>query len=579
MSDVTVTFPRLNQFWNDSGVLGLYRCIKGSVHADPQPEDADWAIPLDSLVEVSLEPHVLQIGGEANHVEKVLCEAYERLVARYYNLSTQKQREDRRSYNFYYDSQQDEFKLFPKRNATGIAALTGKALRPARSQVKWDGKPGSLPPSHAYLQTRLDQFLQHNEIKAGPDAGMLVDGPNRVRPNMRVCVREGGRKERICFLCGHISSATEKINQTVFPFITGDSGVLSFFSTTRGACDVCWRCAFIGKFVPANGFYVQAGDRLHMFFPVAPSLTKLNAVYERLLRRMTVWEPNFWRNFELPLGGYFSHPSETAFAFLYAVYLELTGEQRLQEDEKDGYNDEDGFQEKVFDFALRDAPVSFALVSTEQKGQTQLPTRMWIFDDLSYLFRLFRALEKQGTAWRDLAYSMLDSTAARDENRSLERDRMLGALLRKQSILRRAESFAFHVNRGQRQDIGPLAHLVSFYEPILRKGGSMDQEALNAAVALGKRIGAAVSAEKGKKGSLFTLRKCRTLSNFLNELSRLQLRYRVAVPPATYEGHLSQENFEEFRGFCMLAALNTFNAGATRGQAEATPEGRQGGEE
>ena len=82
-----------------------------------------------------------------------------------------------------------------------------------------------------------------------------------------------------------------------------------------------------------------------------------------------------------------------------------------------------------------------------------------------------------------------------------------------------------------------------------------------AAVSLGKRIGSIVAEEKdGRKGDLFALRKSRTVAGFLGELNRLQFRYPLAVPPETYEGALRQDTFEEFRGFCMVAALNSFNA-------------------
>lgn len=85
-----------------------------------------------------------------------------------------------------------------------------------------------------------------------------------------------------------------------------------------------------------------------------------------------------------------------------------------------------------------------------------------------------------------------------------------------------------------------------------------------AAVSLGKRIGSLVAAEKdGRKGDLFSLRKARTVADFLAELNRLQFRYPLAVPPETYDGALRQDTFEEFRGFCMVAALNAFNARIT----------------
>ena len=85
---------------------------------------------------------------------------------------------------------------------------------------------------------------------------MLIDEPNRVRPKVIIQVQEPNRKSTRktspCFLCGGTSSKMEKMNQTIFPFMTGDSCVRTFFPMQQGAPQVCWRCSFIGKFVPVN---------------------------------------------------------------------------------------------------------------------------------------------------------------------------------------------------------------------------------------------------------------------------------------------------------------------------------------
>ena len=62
------------------------------------------------------------------------------------------------------------------------------------------------------------------------------------------------------------------------------------------------------------------------------------------------------------------------------------------------------------------------------------------------------------------------------------------------------------------------------------------------------------------KGAFFQLRKTRTLADFLKELARLQNRYpKITLPPealnATIFNHAS---FEEYRGFCVVAALSRF---------------------
>lgn len=575
MGQIQIVFPKLSQFWNDAGVLGLYRCILGKVHADPQEEETD---PMDDLgerlnVSVRLAVGELVLEGEEPAMQELLEIAYGRLIKRYYDISTQRQKDDLAAHNFYYDSQTDTFVRFSKRKARGIAAfIYDKAPRPAGDLVKWQNKiAGVLPASQAHLQGRLDDFLEQQEIKAGPPSGMLIDEPNRVRPRVSIYVKEGKPKKEACFLCGGMSSKMERVNQTVFPFLTGDAGVLSFFSTTRNVSQACWRCAFVGKFVPVSGFFLQSRDRCHMFFPLATSLTKMNEVYDSL-RRIANWEPNYWCNFEHALGGYFSHPSEAAFAFFFRVYEYLAKRKDADEDDVEWLLD-DEIQDEIINLALQEAPLSFAIISTEQKGQIQMPTRVWIFDELTYLFRLFREVQKRKLDWRDVCRNMLDSTAARDENRSLVRDHMLGCIMQKRSILQEAVDFVFHVNRGQRQYIAPLVEFVRRYEEVIKQGGTMEREALDAAVTLGRRIGTAVGKESGKKGRLFALRKCRKLSDFLNELNRLQLRlsneYQFAVPPAVYEGHLTQENFEEFRGFCMLAALNAFNA-ATSQREQAT---------
>ena len=565
MSDITVTFPRLNQFWNDSGVLGLYRCIIGEIHQESQRGVDSPKTNLDAKFQTStkLETDQLVISGEADAVQGLLETAYnDRLIKHYYDLSSQKQWEEVTSHNFFYNSD-EKFERFPKRKARGIAAfIYDKAPRPAGGQVKWaDKTPGKLPDDYAYLQDSLDQFLEHQKLKPGPGAGMLIDEPNRVRPKVIIQVQESNRKSRRktspCFLCGGTSSKMEKMNQTIFPFMTGESGVLSFFSTTRGATQVCWRCSFVGKFVPVNGFYIQTGDRMHMFFPFAPNLCKMNDVYNRLIG-ITEWEPNFYRNIDQRLGGYFTHPSEMAFAFLHRVYAELTKEDELNE--PDPFEDEE-FQQEISNLAFKDAPLSFFIISTEQKGQIQMPTQVRLYDDLVYLFRLFRHLRKKNMRWKSIAQNMLDFTAVKDDNKSLKRNRMLDAVLTKQSILKQAETFAFHVNRSENRYIAPLVEFTTQYETLLFGGNKMEKEALDAAVALGRRIGAAVAKESGKKGNLFSLRKCRKLSDFLNELNRLQFRFNVVIPPAVYEGHLTDANFEEFKGFCLLAGLNAFNAG------------------
>ena len=67
---------------------------------------------------------------------------------------------------------------------------------------------------------------------------------------------------------------------------------------------------------------------------------------------------------------------------------------------------------------------------------------------------------------------------------------------------------------------------------------------------------------KGIKGDLFTLRKTRTATDFLEQLNRLQFRYGIVVNKEIASGILAKSEvpFEEFKAYCMISALNAYNS-------------------
>jgi hypothetical protein len=95
----------------------------------------------------------------------------------------------------------------------------------------------------------------------------------------------------------------------------------------------------------------------------------------------------------------------------------------------------------------------------------------------------------------------------------------------------------------------------------------MTKEEQDAAVKLGRRIGTAVGkSSDGKRGDLFALRKSRKKIDFLEQINRLQFKLgsELVIPADVYEGRLTNENFDEFKQFCMIAALNSFNAATSK---------------
>ena len=89
---------------------------------------------------------------------------------------------------------------------------------------------------------------------------------------------------------------------------------------------------------------------------------------------------------------------------------------------------------------------------------------------------------------------------------------------------------------------------------------------------IGKTIGISIShSGKRGKGDLFKLRKARKPDDFLNEINRIQMKYDALITADLYnKGQDFIDNFTEFKHFCMIAALNTFNAGNRQNQTTET---------
>ena len=608
---LTVQFLRTGNPWLDAGIVGLYRVLNRlPAYVDEVAEPADDgrkpAFP-DVKADTLLADRLI-LTGPTDQVHACLVSAYDRLVATYFNISSKKQREDRGGYNFYYDSVSDRFVLFPKKKAAGAASLLfDKAARFTVAQVDWeagaDGKkePGRLPPSHAHLQSRLDEFLAMEEVKPGPPAGLLIDGPNQVRPNVEIRSDASGEKAT-CFLAGDPATALVEAKETAFPLLGGSR---SFISGNARWPRLGWKTDFAGKFVPALAFFYRQGDDLHLFFPQSNDLRRVNASAETLAG-MVQLEPNLFRNFDFApgLGGYFTKRSEVALAFLHRVFVKLTDQQRAErarqeearpaDAEKTPLFDDEPVEAEpeplvsaadVFDATQRDGPVGFVVISATKKGQVWMARDFWTYQDVVYLARLFARMQRP-VRWKagrvfyecqpgSLLRALVDFEA-KDESRTLLRDRVCESILRRQPVLHLIERHAFHANShadpGKSRKVKSLLDFARLYETELRRGTPMDdayQAMVKTSTWLGDTIGKAVadavvdrrrSESRGQaRGALFRLRKTRTTSDFMNELARLQFRYEINVPRDILDGQtFTPETFEEFRGFCVVAALNRF---------------------
>ena len=637
---ITVEFPRTGNIWIDAGTVGLYRILIGDKKAymtgklskeNPYTE-----------VKADLRDDLLVVSGLAEKVQRCLEWAYDRLIDAYYNKSSAKQESEKGSYNFYYDSQNEKkpFVEFPKVKAVGAASLLfDKAARPSAKQEAWGdapdagGKlvrtPGRMPPAHAELQGQLDEFLRVHGLKPGPPAGLLIDGPNQVRPKVEIRAVEGGTAKATCFLTGMPISAAVEAKETAFPLLGGSR---SFVNGNANWPRLGWKADFVGKFVPVIAFFYRQGDDLHLFLPESTSLRRVDEA-ANALAPMVQLDRNLYRNFEFQLGPsklafLFRGRSEVALGFLHRLFVQLSQSKRAEAAEESGGLDDlvtpvdDSDDEPAAGSEARSpepetfvedqdsefgaaagsearspepevsatnvvetlligaakAPVYFSVVSARKKGNVWMARDFWTFRDVVYLARLFELLRQSNCPSRHL-FRLLIDFEAKDEARTLLRDRFAEAILGRKPVLALIEKHAFHINRhndsSKTTRIGPLVAFVKVYEVAMREETPMEEgykKMVETATRLGKRIGAAVAekvnlpktekeSEGQARGALFQLRNSRTTTEFMNELARLQFRYEISVPAEVLDGEtFNRDEFEEFRGFCVVAALNVFLA-------------------
>jgi hypothetical protein len=641
---ITIDFSRTGNPWIDAGIVGLYRVLEAKdAYVDPPAEyGAQSVATFLGTGAAKLGPDALRLTGPVERIQACLESAYDRLVATYFNVSSKKQREDRRSYNFYLDSGTKSFVMFPKRKAAGAALLLfDKAARPSREQREWgrtvDAKgklertPGKVPPGFEPLQDALDRFLAENGLKAGPPAGLLIDGPNQVRPKVEIRVADhSARPKSVCFMSGDPGSTFIEAKETAFPLLGGSR---SFINGVESWPRMGWKVDLVGKFVPAVSFFYHQGEDIHLFFPESNDLRRVDEMADRL-KRMVQLEPNLFRNFDIMLGSYFQRRSEVALAFLHRVFVALSGEKAARRAEAEEAmaaqatlesDDEESAElegleqgdqdiassppisfEAVFDALRRGGDVSFTVVSAFKKGNVWMARDFTTFRDVDRIARLFAAMQRriitksgQGR-WacdpKKLFRDLIDFEQ-KTENRTLVRDKFCDAVLRGESVLGLIERHAFHINThsdpGKARPVGSLLDFARLYEVDLRRGTEMEipyQAMVNTATWLGDTIGKALAeAVQGRgatdpaaptakeslgkaKGGLHRLRKTRTVADFVNELARLQLRYGIDVPKDTLDGKtFTPESFEDFRGFCVVAALNKFQYLTRRPGAPTVP--------
>jgi len=589
-------FPQTHNPWIDAGIVGF-----------------DWFVRDETPADISLRllADCLEIEGEEKAIKALLEKQFWRLVEVWYNASSAKQEEEKSGY--FFDPQTKSFKRFSKSLPKGLAALLFDAAAQEYEGPSWyksDKKDKSgmkesrLDPGEARewaakagiegdLQELLDQFLRESglwpEGKPRPSSTTqaMLWGKKNLRVPKIILWADDSKPKGVCSISGESVAKVFDIDGKTFPFTVGKSGHVNFTPNWEGNEQVGWKTIYISLFTPVVGFWQgTTGNYLIGAIPVASDLASLKHTVS-YLKSMVIDDSTLRGNFEVPLKALqYARKSEEYFVAFFHRIFQLTLQARDGKPPDDSSEYEEFMLPQEID---KGAPTAFLLIEA-QKSQKWDIKHAEVYQDPIYLLRLFSRMyvrdpnivEQNANGnddtpdddrhWRQVKidpnrflHQLRDPTQpAKGGQDVLTRRTVLRNILHKKQILPLLVSHAFSINRetNKTQSVSELLKFAEIYEPLFwRKDMIEDRDQfLKAAKKLGEHIAIVLhERDDGRKNRLYKLRRALKLQDFLREVNTLQERFELTVPEEIGTGLLGHHNFEEFRGFCLLNALNKFN--------------------
>lgn len=549
------TFPLRHHWWIDSGIIGLYNIAGQLKDRNSQYHSIHYSVNMQELIFQAPSQETLK---------DFLDSCYEELANRYWNVSTRKQREANDL--VIYDKNANHFRLIPRRNPTPIPGLFTKGSS-YRAENKEYAKLSMA------MQERVDTFLHENKKTLwGAKKRLLYDSPV-CHPIIQLFPNKG--KRTTCCICGQENICSE-VSQPSFLLFASPTATLSFNSEGKKPDKICWECVYLSKFAVEASYYKSYDENLYILQMHTGHLEKLVNSHTLPKAQSAVRqfdEENYHSNIgtiksDNRLLYYARLPYELLWGFIHDMYevLRLEAEMHAQSSEE--------FTMLCIK-PIIETPLQLILLVVASKGQTFMLKELIAYSETAYAFRLLHSLHDEFSQDHKFLFKVFQDLylpnegKAFDISNSIWRNRILQRVLQKKSILQPIESFAFR--KSLKQDFPYLGNLLSFtrsYQLIIKEGIGMTQDQVDAAVNLGKQI--VLSARDAAKdisesnfdrvkGDLFTLRKTRTVTDFLEQLNRIQFRYNIVVSNQILGGILEKVTFDDFKSYCLLAALNTYN--------------------
>lgn len=533
-----------NNWWFDAGIVGLYFIAsdisKKGVHNN---------------IRLNFDENSLFISGDKKESIKLFLEdCYKELANLYWNVSIKSQKEKKEL--VMYDKEKDEFYLASKRGPTPVVQCFVKQMKAKGVEYK------NIDNS---LKIRLDRYLKdNNKLLWGKKKKLLYTLPE-CQPNIKILPKENTKRQASCSICGKQTSNLNIISQPAFLLFASDNAATSFHTQGKKPAKLCWECEMISKFTMHTINYKKEGKNISILVLNSPNL-KLNIDNQKEIGCSSVLRgfdsEYFYKNIGFDENGitrYASFPYELLWAYFVDTYSILKNGMNLEDSEND-------FFKELLDKALY-SPVEIIILSLVRTQNTFTTKELIFYNDICYVYRLINKLSEENDLNKIFSYLL---ERDRNGNKLPTRNIIFKNILNKHCILSGILAISERkVFSNANINVSSVLKFLIQYYLIIKEDG-MNKEQIQTAVNLGKTIVKdAYFLGKDKKekheiikkirGDLYSLRKTRTITDFITQINTLQFRYGITVAKEILEGSINDVTFEDFKCYCIMGALNNYN--------------------
>lgn len=535
-----------NHWWFDGGIVGLY-FIANRVRNEEDYKN----------IKVEFDSDFLSIRGEdEDNIRKFIEQCYNTLASLYWNESTKTQKE--RLELVVYDEENNEFLLAPRRQPTPVVSNFVKGTSWKANYIEYDDMD-------QILKEKVENFLNDNKrsLWGGKKNRLLLTLPE-CQPELKILPKENTKKQSACSICGKLTSNLSEISQPSFLLFASKSAAQSFHSQGNRPAKLCWECELLSKFTMDTINYKKDDTRLSLLLLNSPDL-KHNINNQEKIGSNSVLrsidEDFFYKNIGFDKNELINK-ARMSYELLWAYFIDTytllkSNATNIEPNENDPFS---GFLVDIIS-----APIEIIVFILDEMGQTFITKELIFYNDVSYAYRIIDYLLQNNIDIKGI-YNTLYETDSKG-NLKPSRNNVFKKILNKHCILSDIEGITVRkVYDNKFINVSNILNFLMEYYLVIKED-IMNKNQIEVAVNLGKQIviqayevgGRDKNTLKKIKGDLYGLRKTRTITDFIIQLNTLQFRYGISVSKSILEGILNEVPFEDFKGYCIMGALNSYN--------------------